>query len=61
MFVRPRGKEGTEVRKSQNKGKENENSYLKLKRSPRDRHTKTVSKYFDWHGRLCQSEESKCL
>ena len=37
----PRGKESTEVRKSQNKGKESENSYQKLKRSPRDRHTKT--------------------
>ena len=23
--------------------------------------TETVSKYFDRHGRLCQSEESKCL
>ena len=28
-------KESTEVRKSQNKGKESENSYQKLKRSPR--------------------------
>ena len=37
----PRGKESTEVRKSQNKGKESENSYQKLKRSPRDGHTKT--------------------
>ena len=27
--------------KTQNKGKESENSYKKLKRSPRDRHTKT--------------------
>ena len=25
------------------------------------KHTETVSKYFDWHGRLSQSEESKCL
>ena len=40
-ITRPRGKEGAEVRKSQNKGKENENSYQKLKRSPRDRHTKS--------------------
>ena len=38
---RPHGKESKEVRKSQNKGKESENSYQKLKRSPRDRHTKT--------------------
>ena len=29
------------TRKSQNKGKESENSYQKLKRSSRDRHTKT--------------------
>ena len=58
---RPRGKESTEVRITQNKGKESENSYQKLKRSPRDRHTKTVSRYFDRHSRLYQSEESKCL
>ena len=30
---RPRGKESMEVRKSQNNGKESENSYQKLKRS----------------------------
>ena len=30
---RPRGKESTEVRKSQIKGKESENSYQELKRS----------------------------
>ena len=30
---RPRGKESTEVRITQNKGKESENSYQKLKRS----------------------------
>ena len=24
------------------------------------KHTETVLRYFDWHGRLCQSEESKC-
>ena len=30
--IRPRGKETTEVRKSQNKGKESENSYQELKR-----------------------------
>ena len=38
---RPRGKESTEVRKSQIKGKESENSYQELKRSPKDRHTQT--------------------
>ena len=37
----PRGKESTEVRISQNKGKESENSYQKLKKSLKDRHTKT--------------------
>ena len=31
---RPCGKESTEVRITQNKGKESENSYQKLKRSP---------------------------
>ena len=31
----------TEVRKSQIKGKESENSYQELKRSPKDRHTQT--------------------
>ena len=30
----PRGKESTEVLKTENKGKESENSYQKLKRSP---------------------------
>ena len=25
------------------------------------KHTETVSRYFDRHGHLCQSEESKCL
>ena len=42
---------------SQNKGMKSENSYQKLK----DRHTETVSRYFDRHGRLYQSKESKCL
>ena len=32
--VRPRGKESTEVRITQNKGKKRENSCQKLKRSP---------------------------
>ena len=36
----PRGKESTEVRITQNKGKESENSYQKLKRS-RSRGTRT--------------------
>ena len=49
--------------KWQIKGKESENSYQELKRSQNDRHThmETVSRYFDWHGRLSQSKESKCL
>ena len=38
IINRPRGKESTQVRKSQIKGKESENSYQTLKRSPRDRH-----------------------
>ena len=25
------------------------------------KHTETESRYFDWHGRLPQSKESKCL
>ena len=44
---RPRGKESTEVRITQNKGKERENSYQKLKRSPMERHTQT-------HGNLIE-------
>ena len=32
---------------TQNKGTEYENSYQKLKRSLMDRHSETVSKYFD--------------
>ena len=35
------------ILKSQNKGKESENSYQKLKRSPRDRHTKTHGNYIE--------------
>ena len=39
---RPRGKESTEVRKSQIKGKESENSYQELKRSRKGQaHTNT--------------------
>ena len=34
LFHRSRGKESTEVRITQNKGKERENSFQKLKRSP---------------------------
>jgi hypothetical protein len=40
-LYRPCGKESTEVRKSQIKGKESEISYQELKRSPKDRHTQT--------------------
>ena len=57
---RPRGKESTEVRKSQIKGKESKNSYQKLKRSLKDRHSKTMSRFFDRHGRLYLSEEIVC-
>ena len=45
---------------SQNKGKERENSYQKLKRSPEERHMETKSIYFDCHRRLSQSLESEC-
>ena len=41
LVFRPCGKESTEVRKSQIKGKESENSYQELKRSQKDRHTQT--------------------
>ena len=37
--MRSRGEKSTEVRKTQNKGKESENSYQKLKFSPEKRHT----------------------
>ena len=60
----PRGKESTEVRKSQIKGKESENSYQELKRSQKGQthtNTQTESRYFDWHSSLPQSKESKCL
>ena len=40
-IYRPRGKEGTKVRKSQIKGKESENSYQELTRSLKDRRTQT--------------------
>ena len=39
MENKPRGKESTKVRITQNKGKERENSYQKFKRSPKKRHT----------------------
>ena len=59
---KPRGKESTELRKSQIKGKESENSYQELKRLRKGQaHTETESRYFNWHGRLPQSKESKCL
>ena len=44
---RPRGKESTKVRKSQIKGKESENYYQELKRSPKDRHTQTYGNCFE--------------
>ena len=37
LQFRPRGKESTEVQITQNKGKESENSYQELKRSPEER------------------------
>ena len=37
----PHGKESTEVWITQNKGKESENSYQKLKRSLQERHMQT--------------------
>ena len=40
--LRPRGKESTEIQKSQIKGKESENSYQELKRSLKDRQTQTL-------------------
>ena len=43
----PRGKESTEIQVTQNKGKERENSYKKLKRSPQERHMQT-------HGNLIE-------
>ena len=46
---------------TQNKGKERENSYQKLKRSPKEWHNQThgsLIKYFDGHRRLSQSEEN---
>ena len=44
--------------KIQNKWKESENSYWKLKV---DRHTETKSKYFDRHSSPSQSEESEYM
>ena len=41
IIIKPRGKESTEVRKSQIKGKASENSYQELKRSLKYRHTQT--------------------
>ena len=54
----------TIYRISQNKGKESENSYQKLKRSQQTgtrKHTETKSKYFDAHCRLSQSKECECM
>ena len=45
LSFEPRGKESTEVRKSQIKGKESENSYQELKRSQKGHaHTETESR-----------------
>ena len=41
--MRPREKESTKVRITQNKGKKRENSYQKLKRSPEERDISTVT------------------
>ena len=46
-----RGKETTEVQKSEEI----------TKGTVTHKHTETVSRYFDWNGRLSQSKESKCL
>ena len=49
---------------TQNKGKESENSYQKLKRfvdRHTNTHTETKSKYFDGHSSLSQSEERECM
>ena len=46
-----RGKESIKVRITQNKGKESENSYQKLKKSLQDRHTKphgNLNEIFRW-------------
>ena len=48
----------------QNKGKESENSYQKLKRSwwtGTRKHTVTKSTFFDEHGHLSQSKEGECM
>ena len=63
-IYRPRGEESTEVRISQTKGKESENSYQKLRRSQwtgTQKHMETKLKYFDGHVHPSQSEESKCM
>ena len=39
IIKNPSGKESTDVQITQNKGKERENSYRNLKRSPEQRHT----------------------
>ena len=48
-MVRPRGKESTEVRKSQIKGKERENSYQELKRSQKGQAHTNTRKLFPCH------------
>ena len=64
MAIRPRGKENTKVRITQNKRKESENSYQRLKRSRwtgSRKHTVRKSKYFDGQSRLSQSVEDECM
>ena len=46
---------------AQNKGKDRENSYQKLKRSPEEMNKHTYLKYFDSQRRNSQSEERKSL
>ena len=46
MLIKPRGKESTEVQITQNKGKNREISYQKLKRSPKERHMKLIPDNF---------------
>ena len=48
-MIKTTWKGSTEVQKSQIKGKESENSYQELKRSPKDRHTEKIKKLNLWH------------
>ena len=46
-YNKPLGKESTKVEIRQNKGKERENSYQKLKRSPEERHIQAHGNLFE--------------